>query len=219
MNRFERSGTIRNVDFAGDFETHVTVRGDARAVADWAAARGVKFVHIVLERGRVASQPMLTLTCSGTLDDARAQAARTALDLRADGLAVSRVKIEAAPWNAGVPAADGEAVDPARYFEHHVKLLLAPGTGPGAAPGLAEVVRPHAAHVSRNARRVRTDGRAERFVTQRCRRVGARTAGARLDALTGALRAHGFEIVEVEREFVVFDGDASLDDGWIEEAE
>ncbi|RSN66812.1 hypothetical protein [Actinomadura sp. WAC 06369] len=203
------------MDFAGDFETHVTVHGDARAVADWAAARGVKFAHIVLERGRVASQPMLTLTCSGTLDDARAQAARTALDLRADGFAAARVKIEAAPWNAGVPAADDEALDPARYFEHHVKLLLAPDAG--AAPGLAEVVGPHAAHVSRNARRVRTDGRAERFVTQRCRRVGARTAGARLDALTGALRARGFEIVEVEREFVVFDGDESLDDGWIEE--
>ncbi|MEV5826413.1 nucleotidyl transferase AbiEii/AbiGii toxin family protein [Spirillospora sp. NPDC052242] len=109
----------------------------------------------------------------------------------------------AAPWNAGVPAADGEALGPAYYFEHHVKLLLAPGAEPGAepgaAPGLAEVVRPHAAHVSRNARRVRADGRAERFVTRRCRRVGARTAGARLDALTGALRARG--TVQVDSSF------------------
>lgn len=215
VNRRERSGTIRGVDFAGDFETHVTVRGDAGAVAEWAAARDVKFVHIVLERGRTASQPMLTLGCSGTLDAARAEAACTVLALRADGLAVARVKIEAAPWNAGVPVTDGEALGPAYYFEHHVKVLLDAGFDTGA---LARAVRPHAAHVSRNARRVRTDGRLERFVTQRCRRVGARTAGARLDALTGALRAGGLEIAGVEREFVVFDGDESLDDGWIEES-
>ncbi|WP_254716476.1 hypothetical protein [Actinomadura sp. WMMB 499] len=210
------------MDFAGVFETHVTVRGDARAVAEWAAARGVKFVHIVLERGRVASQPMLTLPFGGTLDEARADAARTVRDLEADGFAVARVKIEAAPWNAGVPVTDGEALGPAYYFEHHVKLLLDAGADTGAGTGaeteaLARTVRPHAAHVSRNARRVRSDGRRERFVTQRCRRVGARTAGARLDALTAALRADGHEIAGVEREFVVFDGDESLDDGWIEE--
>ncbi|GGV40210.1 hypothetical protein GCM10010182_75950 [Actinomadura cremea] len=162
------------MDFAGDFETHVTVRGDAGAVAEWAAARGVKFVHIVLERGRVVSQPMLTLGCSGTLDAARADAAGAARALRADGFAVARVKIEAAPWNAGVPVTDGEALGPAYYFEHHVKVLLDAGFGAGfdagfGAGALARAVRPHAAHVSRNARRVRTDGRRERFVTVRGR--------------------------------------------------
>ncbi|WP_262402984.1 hypothetical protein [Actinomadura sp. CNU-125] len=193
----------------------MTVRGDAAAVAAWAAARGVKFVHIVLERGRVASQPMLTLPSKGTLDVARGEAARLVRALRTDGFAVARVKIEAAPWNTGIPAADDEAPGPAYYFEHHVKLLLDAGAD---ARALVDVVRPHAAHVSRNARRVRTDGRQERFVTQRCRRVGTGTAECRLDALVGALRATGHEIVEVEREFVVFDGDESLDDGWIEES-
>ncbi|MBD2900607.1 hypothetical protein amrb99_96120 [Actinomadura sp. RB99] len=203
------------MDFAGDFETHVTVRpAAAGAVAGWAVARGLKFVHIVLERGRVASQPMLTLRTRGTLDDALADAARTAADLRADGFEVARVKVEAAPWNAGVPADDADALGPAYYFEHHLKLLLEPGFDAGALAGAA---RPHAAHLSRNARRVRADGREERFVTQRCRCVGSRTAARRLDALAGALRARGHEIVSVEREFVVHDGDASLDDGWIEE--
>lgn len=204
------------VRFAGDFETHVTVRGDAGAVAEWAAARGMKFVHIVLDRGRVPSQPMLTLGCRGEFETARAEAARVAGALRADGFAVARVKIEAAPWNAGVPGTDDEALGPAYYFEHHVKLNLGPGADLDA---LAGTVRPYSAHLSRNARRVRTDGREERFVTQRCRGVGARTAGVRLNALTGALREAGHEIAEVEREFVVFDGDESLDDGWIEEPE
>jgi hypothetical protein len=205
------------VDFAGDFETHVTVRpAAARPVAGWAAARGLTFVHIVLERGRVASQPMLTLHTRGTLDDALADAARTTADLRADGFEVARVKVEAAPWNAGVPARDADALGPVYYFEHHVKLLLEPGFDAGTLAGAA---RPHAAHLSRNARRVRPDGRQERFVTQRCRCVGSRTAGRRLDALVRELRARGHEIVSVEREFVVHDADESLDDGWIEEPE
>ncbi|MFB4301689.1 hypothetical protein [Actinomadura sp. NTSP31] len=203
------------MDFSGDFETHLTARpAAAERLAGWAAARGLKFTHIVLARGRVASQPMLTLHTRGTLDDALADAARTTADLRADGLEVVRAKVEAAPWNAGVPAGDAGALGPAYYFEHHLKLLLEPGFDAGA---LAEAARPHAAHLSRNARRVRADGRQERFVTQRCRCVGSRTAERRLDVLAGDLRRRGHEILSVEREFVVHDGAPSLDDGWIEE--
>ncbi|MBO2462147.1 hypothetical protein [Actinomadura violacea] len=203
------------MDFAGDFETHLTARpAAAERLAGWAAARGLKFVHIVLDRGRVASQPMLTLRTRGTFADALGDAVRTTADLRADGFEVARVKVEAAPWNAGVPADDADALGPGYYFEHHLKLLLDPGFDAAALAGAA---RPHTAHLSRNARRVRADGRQERFVTQRCRCVGARTAARRLDALAGELRARGHEIVSVEREFVVHDADESLDDGWIEE--
>ncbi|MDL4777755.1 MULTISPECIES: hypothetical protein [Thermomonosporaceae] len=203
------------MDVTGDFEAHVTVgcrAAEIDAIARWAAEHGLKFTHIVLDRGRVTSQPMLTLRTSGTLDGARAAAGDAAARLRSAGYAVTRLKIEAAPWNRGVPSADADARDPARYFEHHLKLLL------GArfdAAALIGAVLPHTAHLSRNARRVRADGRHERFVTQRCRLVGSLTAGRRLAALTGTLRAAGHEIASVEREYVVHDGDASLDEGWI----
>lgn len=159
---------------------------------------------------------MLTSRGSGALADVLAEAGRTRAALAADGFTVTRAKVEAAPWNAGVPADDESAreLGPGRYFEHHLKLLLEPGTDLGA---LAALVAPHAAHLSRNARRVRDDGLAERFVTQRCRLVGAPEAGRRLAALTAALLGGRYPIAEVEREFVVFDGDESLDDGWIEE--
>ncbi|GAA4085516.1 hypothetical protein [Actinomadura miaoliensis] len=202
----------------GEFETHLTVRchGDEEieALARWAADHGLKFAHIVLDRGRVCSQPMLTQRTSGTLAQARTAAERAADDLRAGGFTVRRTKIEAAPWNDGVPASDADAGGP-YYFEHHIKLLLEAGDDTAA---LAASVAPHAAHLSRNARRVRADGRRERFVTQRCHGVGARTAGRRLDALTAVLSARGHGIASVEREFVVFDDDVSLDDGWITEA-
>jgi len=79
-------------------------------------------------------------------------------------------------------------------------------------------VVPYGARLSRNARRQFTDGRHERFVTQRCHDVGAPTARQRLDALLAALRAGGHEIVEVEAEYVVRDDALHLDDGWLTKA-
>ncbi|MBO2454399.1 hypothetical protein J4573_45440 [Actinomadura barringtoniae] len=202
-------------NFAGDFEVHLTVApGDVGALERWAHPHGLKLTHIVLERGRTVSQPMLTLRATGGLPEVRAAAERAAGQVRSAGFAVRRLKIEAAPWNEGVPVTDEDAVaQPVdRYFEHHVKLVLSVG----GLDDLAALAVPHNAHVSRNARRVRPDGRQERFVTQRCTRVGDRTAAVRLDALTSALRAARYEIASVEREYVVVDTDASLDDGWID---
>ncbi|MEU5214162.1 hypothetical protein [Streptomyces sp. NPDC020742] len=158
---------------------------------------------------------MLTLHRSGTYEKVRAEAAGRADALRAAGFDVVRTKIEAAPWTAGVPSTDEEAVGlgPGYYFEHHLKLLLA-----RFAPleSLLAIAVGHGAHLSRNARRVRSDGRVERFVTQRCRMVGLGTAGQRLDALSGQLRAAGLHLAALEREFVVYDGNLALDAGWLD---
>ncbi|MCP2341826.1 hypothetical protein [Actinomadura rupiterrae] len=203
------------MDIKGDFEIHLTVAGpDAPRARAAAAASGLKLTLIELARGRTPAQPMLSLRRSGAFGDVLAEADRTAAGLRADGLDVVRVKVEAAPWNDGVPRTDAAGEALGSYFEHHVKLLLDPDAD---LAGLTRTAVAHGAHVSRNVRRVRPDGRPERFVTQRCHRVGAPTATARLDALVEALRAASYEIVEVEREYVVHDDTPSLDDGWITE--
>ncbi|MGP3973682.1 hypothetical protein ACTWQF_06480 [Streptomyces sp. 8N114] len=207
--------------FAGDFEIHLTVDGSCPAVrsgalAGYAAEQGWKYAHIVLDRGRTPVQPMVTLTAEGTLGTARAAAQSAADELAAVGCPVVRVKVEAAPGARGVPATDAEgaALGPAYYFEHHVKLLLPPDA---QTVGLARLAVRHAAHLSRNARRVRDDGQREQFVTQRCREVGSATAGRRLDALLTALSSLPYEILSVEREFVVYDSAEALDSGWIAE--
>ncbi|GHF61925.1 hypothetical protein GCM10010218_49440 [Streptomyces mashuensis] len=203
--------------FSGDFEVHVTGRaGDAGRLEEVARLLGVKFTHIELARGRVVSQPMVTWRGAGELEGVRERAGKVVRELERRGVGVVRVKVEASPWAAGVPVTDAEAValGAAYYFEHHVKLLLPPGTDPGPLTRLAVA---HGAHLSRNPRRVRADGHAERFVTQRCHRMGRTAAGARLEALTGALVSEGYDIVSSEREFVVHDSDASLDAGWIGE--
>ncbi|MGW2354212.1 hypothetical protein [Actinacidiphila glaucinigra] len=209
------------VDFTGDFETHFTLRapgpGDEERIRRWAERNGLKYTRIVLDRGATPDQPMLTLRGRGALPGQRAAAERWTGRLRAEGIGVARVKIEAAPWNDGVPRTGPEAraLPPGTYFEHHVKLVL---TDRARLDEVRAIAGRHAAHVSRNARRDLGDRGHERFVTQRCRDVGRPEARRRLDDLLGDLAGAGFTAVEVEEEFVVHDDTPALDDGWIDEA-
>ncbi len=205
----------------------VLCEGDElRRLERWAALRpDVKFTHIALARGRTASQPMLTLRGSRpSYEDELAAVRAAGAALAGDGFAVARLKVECAPWAAEVPRDDADVLrsehpDSRRHFEHHVKLLL-DGADKDAADGsraaLVEVAVRHGAHVSWNARRVRADGREERFVTQRCHRTGDRRAALALDALLAELAAHGYEVVDVEREYVLLDSGPELDEGWLE---
>ncbi|MGW4246255.1 hypothetical protein [Nocardia sp. NPDC004722] len=205
--------------FHGDFEAHLTVRAeDAARLERYSAAAGLKFVHIMLDRGRGREQPMLTVRESGPFPAVRDSIAALTLRIEQAGFPVVRAKIEATPWATGVPATDAEALALGShyYFEHHIKLLLTPDTDVRALTGLAVA---HDAHLSANARRTRADGRAERFVTQRCRLVGDATATTQYTALLDALRAAEYEVLSAEREFVVYDSDESVDAGWISETQ
>jgi hypothetical protein len=194
------------------YESHVTVRcagpDESARLRRWAAAEGYKLTHIVLARGRMRDQPMLTLSGSPSYACESARAREVAARLRADGFQPVRVKIESSPWATEVPR---EPCDDGRYFEHHVKLMLTSGTDLAA---LAARVVPHGAHLSWNARRVRGT-RHERFVTQRCRVVDAEGAGRALERLLTELQ--DCDVLGVEREFVLHDSDMSVDEGWLEE--
>ncbi|TCB90757.1 hypothetical protein E0H26_26570 [Micromonospora zingiberis] len=202
--------------FRGDFDIHLTVAATGaghRHLAEVGTRLAMKFTEIALARGAQPTQPMFTLTGHGDLAGQRVRAAERAEALRAEGLRVLRTKIEAAPWNADLPADDEAARrEPAgRYFEHHVKLLL----DAEDLVGLAEAVEPYGAHLSRNARRHRPDGRHERFVTQRCHRVGQPTARTWLARLRAVLDGRGHPVLGVEEEYVVHDDNVGLDDGWL----
>ncbi|WP_406280454.1 hypothetical protein OH799_14285 [Nocardia sp. NBC_00881] len=200
----------------GDFEGHITIRacepGTVVALERYAAQHDMKFTHIVLMRGRMPDQPMVTVRRSGTLVAVREWIDTVVVALSAAGFEVARVKLEATPWAEGVPSTDEAAkvLGSRYYFEHHIKLLLPVGAGPEDA---AATVAGHQAHVSANARRARPDGRTERFVTQRCRAVGNQTAEARLADLLAVLT--DYRVLSVEREFVVYDTNESADEGWI----
>lgn len=195
------------------YETHVTVRcagpAETERLRGWAEAAGLKVTHIVLARGRMRDQPMLTLAGSASYAEQSARADGTVAALRSAGFAPVRVKTESVPWAPEVP--DGPCGG-GQYFEHHVKLLLDAETD---LASLTARVVPHGAHLSWNARRVCGGGGHERFVTQRCRGVRDAAAEEALRLLLSEL--DGFEVLSVEREFVLYDSDESVDDGWIEE--
>ncbi|GAA4571896.1 hypothetical protein GCM10023176_33590 [Micromonospora coerulea] len=202
----------------GHYETHLTVATgvDLERLRRWAEQRQIKYTRIVLDRGDQPDQPMLTWRGGGTLDGELATVREMRRNLQAEGFTVVRVKIEAAPFNDEVPATSIEAaMVPAGYFEHHVKLVMA---ADAALTPIRELSRRHAAQLSRNARRVRADGRRERFVTQRCHGVGRDEARRALDELLTALATENLDIAEVEEEFVLLDDNLAWDAGWFDES-
>ncbi|WP_433731428.1 hypothetical protein ACQP0C_06305 [Nocardia sp. CA-129566] len=96
-------------EFRGDFEVHITVRAGATgvdALERYAGQRNMKFTQIVLARGRVCDQPMVTVRRSGTLAAVRDSASELVEGMRDAGFAVVRVKLEASPLADGVPEND-----------------------------------------------------------------------------------------------------------------
>lgn len=206
------------LEVSGDFEIHITAyASQAEKLRAFAAEHGVKFVHIMLDRGAYASQPMLSLNGRGTLTEQQGAVERWQHELREAGIHPCRSKIEAAPWCPGVPQSDEQAAaEPGgRYFEHHVKLLL-PSAAVADLMALTDLVAPHGARLSRNARRQFADGAQERFVNQRCHGVGLVTARQRLDELVETLRVAGHEPTTVEQEYVVVDSHLLYDEGWLD---
>ena len=207
-------------EFEGEFEVHLTVESGGaasmEAVSRHADTHGLKFVQIVLPRGAVRSQPMLGWRARGTLSEQRHAIAMAAERLRSDGIRLMRAKIEAAPSNADVPQSGPCATDE-RYFESHLKLLL---DSHADIAGLTELAIAHGAHLSRNARRVREDGREERFATLRRRSGGVdaitRDSAALADALSHSRLC---QVVSSEIEYVVYDSAPAVDAGWLPEGE
>ncbi|MFM9589596.1 hypothetical protein ACKI1J_16290 [Streptomyces scabiei] len=66
-------------EFTGEFETHLTVvvgdgPGGEERVRRWAERHRVTYTRIVLDRGAVPDQPMLTVRGEGSLSGQRAAA-------------------------------------------------------------------------------------------------------------------------------------------------
>ncbi len=196
-----------------NYETHLTLRVSGSnilsRVAAWAESQQLKWTHIVLDSGDTPSQPMITFWGKGDISSQMARAQRLALDVVSMGASVVRVKIETPADSASMTA---DAITKDGYFENHIKLLL---PGDWEQNSLSCMVIPHGARLSRNVRRVRTDGREERFVTQRIYNTDHNSPQCRLDHLVADLRRSQYAIIEIEQEYVVFDSHLALDAGWL----
>jgi hypothetical protein len=213
-------GALGDMEFTGEFETHITVSLDNNLdridrLQQWCSDRDLKFLHILLDRGVSTSQPMLTRRGRGDFAGEFKIANELSQALAAEGFSIVRIKIEAAPWNQGVPQLDAEAIahHANRYFEHHVKLSIESTTD--LLP-LRELAQQHSAHLSRNALQTRSDVLQERFVTQRCMGVGRSKAKKQLQILVDSIESLGYHPIDIEAEFVVYDSNIELDIGWIQ---
>lgn len=160
----------------------------------------------------------------GPLEDAVRAAGRDAAALRAAGLAVVREKIEAVATSPCVPqsAEDPRAREPARYFEVH--LLFAPVgevLTEAHERALEEVSRACALALGRPVPRSYNAFKPSlRFLNLRAYGVGL--DGARTDVEYVAARVERTGLwarVKVLEEYVSYDTNRALDQGWLEPLE
>lgn len=207
------------MDFDGEFETHITVCLDElnslEELKQWGIDHGLKYLHIVLGRGLTPSQPMLTRRGNGKLSNELATSINLSQSLKTAGFLVTRIKIEAAIVNNDIPqsSAESSGIESDRYFEHHIKLLLEPSADNTILANLAEK---HSAHLSHNALRIQSDGCREWFVTQRCYSVGRNEARKQLNILLKAIAELNHTVLDVKEEYVVYDSNLAIDEGWIQ---
>jgi hypothetical protein len=203
------------MNFQGEIETHITLAAEDVTLSpeftQWIESHGLKYVQIVLDRGKTPTQPMFTRQSVGTLRSELNRANELVREIESYGYEVNRIKLEVPPWNKDVPETSGHTGF-ARYFESHVKLLL---PAEADTQQLVAALEPHGARLSRNARRQRPDGQLERFVTQRSYKVGRDSAHSSLLRLLETIRSFNFPILEVEEEYVIYDSNVSLDYGWL----
>ncbi|MCF3962689.1 hypothetical protein [Streptomyces fuscigenes] len=188
----------------GDFRLRLTVgAGRALEVAGWARQWGFALESGVLDRGRTQGRPTVVLDGRGDLAAERAAAGRWAARLASDGFRVVRTRIEAAPWNDGVPTTDREAAfQPDRWFAHRVTVRL---PLPYDTRRLSALAGLHTAHLSRRVRTAPARGVQERVVVQCARGVGRQGARARLEDLLNGLAEAELRPVDVEEAYVVYD--------------
>jgi len=205
--------------YDGEFEMHLTVQaaggGSLAEFQQWCDLQQMKCVQIVLSRGAHVQQPMATWRRDKTtLPVVVKEAQKYAASLMAQGVNVTRVKVEAAPFNQQVPLTDADTAlhPPANYFEHHIKVKRSAAVSRGI---LLAVSEQHGAHLSHNAFKQLADGMEERFVTLRTYAAGRQTSMADLNALLNSLRAADENVVEHESEYCVYDSNIQLDDGWL----
>lgn len=210
--------TMNDLQFAGLFETHITITLGEKSTeefVDTCNLLGVKPVFIQLPSGKVPSQPMTAVDTKGTLDSVKAEAYGVVKSLEAAGFPCIRVKIEAAPFNEDLPktSAESEALPSTMYFEYHVKTLLDAGMQTEALA----VAKAHNAHLSLNAFKTRPDGLLEKFFTKRMYGIGLAEAKVQAQELSNAINGTG-TLKELKNvlEYCVFDTDSSIDEDWFD---
>jgi hypothetical protein len=207
--------SLNNLPASSDiFELHITVNQNVDLMAFKAFCYQAGIKALVIDLGaNVPAQPMTCSRITGSFSQAMLEANQLRDVLKNAGFEVTRVKLEAAPWNAGVPESDVQAqqAPSGNYFEHHTKLKLPKTANLRLLEMLCET---NNAHLSRNAFKIFADGTSERLITQRHYGLGFSSATLRFNAFLEVLKSFDFKVEKTVSEYCVFDSNLELDAGW-----
>lgn len=221
MHFFDFPSLLRRLErYRGPVEIHVTVHLDnteeEKVRFEMACkAQNGKCIWIELEDGQVKNQPMYGRRLPSSAPHQQAAEIYKLVEALSLEFSLMRIKVEASPHNEGIPqtneAASTEPED--CYFEHHLALHLLPSVN---VIELKKLAVSYDGYLSRNAfKSVTAAGEHIRFITQRFHNIGQPEADAKLDRLVGYLREVSIPIVDIEREYNIFDSNLDIDRGWI----
>lgn len=201
--------------YGGLFECHITVVLSGNRVQDFCEscyALNAKPIVIELSSGATSFQPMLSKRLSGEAIAVLASIEELEAQLSAQ-YDVTRIKVEAALSNHGIPSTNGDAISSVRdcYFEHHVKVLLDKTEDRELLRRNLESLQ---GHLSRNALNQLGDTE-QRFITQRFYNTGQMEAAENLEKLINFLTLEKITILDQIREYNIYDSNVDLDSGWI----
>ncbi len=216
---------------SGTFELHVFVAPldpspevvEAFTAACRAAPVPVKALHLRLDyidRGFIGVL-QTSRYVQGDLDHAIRSIRADAEMLRAAGLEVIREKVEALAANDGVPrsAIDAERSPADRYFEFHV---LIDGDDRALSEGDMVSLRGLSREFSERLRApvplsYNTMKPSQRFLNMRARGVGLDAALGPVRALEHAIAERGgLRVTKLISEYICFDTNRDVDNGWTE---
>lgn len=205
----------RLTHFAGEFESHITVLCEAGKFEIFRARceeLGAKALIIELNVGDRPVQPMLCKRHAASTTDTLSDISNM-VDVLAKEFKVERVKVEASLRNRGIPmvGTDAEGLPADCYFEHHIKLELPVNLDDNE---LREQVKRYDGYLSKNP--LNEDSlKQRRFVTQRFYNSTMKYALSRLDELEDFLVRTNYDVLQVIREFNIYDSNIERDAGWI----
>ena len=211
--------TQRLAHYSGPAELHLTVElgnnaAEKTRFQEACRAQDGKSIWIELEDGHFVNQPMFGVRMSSSAEEQADEIQRLVNEFAKDFL-IKRIKVEAGPNNKNIPrsslAANNEPAD--CYFEHHVALGLKADVD---LEHLKSELAVHHGYLSRNAfKTAPQSGEQIRFVTQRFSKVSQREADAKLEKLINYTRQERLTIMDIEREYNIYDSNLHLDHGWM----
>ncbi|CAF1386676.1 unnamed protein product [Didymodactylos carnosus] len=199
----------------GTFEVHITVENnDMEHFLNVCKINKLKSIFIHLNNGNNPKQLMTSSYHVGTYSNI-VEEIKTLANIQFKDFNIIRLKIESLPSNNGIPENDIDKLlfwdINSNYFEFHYKILI---SSLNQLRRLKKLCITYELYLARNAFKTISINEMYYIITMRLFNVSRVNAFIRNDTIINYLTMNHFPPLKVEREFVVYDSNIDLDNGW-----